>query len=211
VCESFADAACVAFDVSATQRAYCFSTCRHGTPELRKCGNRTDTACEKLESEQELGFCRPFCTSDEDCGERRCDRRHGVCTEALPESADFGRPCSTATAGADEAEEANCSGICVLLDGSDIAVCSHRCIYGDIKSCTGSKEAPSLCALAAGNGSVGDVGYCAELCDSSEQCQHPDVCCDPFSSQTVRDLVGRAGVCAATTGGDTGAVECVAR
>lgn len=153
-------------------------------------------ACERLESDGELiGFCRPFCISDEDCGELHCDRNNGVCTKRDTAEDDFGRPCSPNDDDPTTLDETGCSGVCVQI-AANIGICSHRCLYGSSETCGTREDSNGLCAITDEGGTVGDVGYCAELCDSSEDCRHPRVSCDAFESDRVRELVGKAGVCA---------------
>jgi len=201
-CEAFSQAVCVIFDGADAGSAFCFPACKHGTASLAKCGGRADLACEKLEDEGELGFCRPFCQMNEECESGRCDRRNGVCVQAEVGGDDFGRPCSL------QGDLEPCSGICVAMEGTDLAFCSHRCVYGSAAPCGPLAGAPGLCALSADGGSLGDVGYCAELCDCSEQCTHPDLHCDAFSSAAVRDRLGKAGVCAVATEPDPEPLVC---
>lgn len=196
VCESFSNAVCVDVDDSGESKAYCFSACDYGVAGIAKCGGRPDVAREQLNSDA-LGFCRPLCTKDEDCAALHCDRRNGVCSGQKTND-ELGQPCSP---------DAGCAGICVRLNDS-VGICSHRCVYGSATSCAGAGGSPGLCALMAPGGAFGDVGYCAELCDCNAECAHPDVHCDPFSTQTVRDLTGHAGVCAVTENSEREELRC---
>jgi len=63
-------------------------------------------------------------------------------------------------------------------------------------------DRPGFCFFAAVGGSIGDIGYCAELCDCDGECMHTDSICDPFSSEAVRELTGKGGVCAPRSAGD---------
>lgn len=179
--------------------AYCFPSCAFGESAAAKCGPRANVACEALTGDESAGYCRPFCTNDEQCPGAYCDRRFGVCAASASGGGDFGGPCSP------EAEDSGCSGLCVELT-DDYAVCSHRCSYASTELCSSADEQPGLCALAAPGGGIGDIGYCAELCDCDADCAHPEGRCDPFQSEAVRDLVGKAGVCAPTSSGDR--LEC---
>ncbi|HEX9619040.1 MAG TPA: hypothetical protein VF989_02830, partial [Polyangiaceae bacterium] len=189
-CAEFENAVCVSTQRDgANAPAYCFASCALGESAADKCGARADVACDALVSDDDGGFCRPFCTSGEQCPGARCDRRFGVCTESPVSGGDFGQPCSAGD------EEIGCSGLCVEL-GEDYAVCSHRCSFASTEPCTNAGEGTGLCAFAAPGGSIGDIGYCAELCDCDDDCTHPDGICDAFSSEEVRELLGKSGVCA---------------
>lgn len=196
-CATFSNAVCVEVDAA----AYCFPSCTFGPSDVTKCGERTDLACEATTSDGDAGFCRPICTRDEQCSGRRCDRRRGVCSDASNVD-DFGLPCDP------DAEETGCSGVCVTLDDEAPGFCSHRCLYGDAEACNGDPTNPGLCAFASPGGSLGDVGYCAELCDCSAECSHSEAQCDPFSSQATRDLLGKAGVCTLADDSETEPLVC---
>lgn len=190
-CSEFADAVCVSMmEAPDGSAAYCFPSCTPGVPDLEKCGGQADVACDRLAASPDEGFCRLFCTHDDECPERRCDRARGVCTDSPPNPGSFGQPCDP------EADDTGCPGVCVELGDAGYAVCSRRCLYGSVDACNGSAEAPAFCAFASPGGSLGDTGYCSELCDCTSECSHAEAICDPFSSESVRELVGRAGVCA---------------
>jgi hypothetical protein len=202
ICEAFADAVCVAID-DASDAAYCFRACTYGAAALDKCG-RADTACESLDGD--LGFCRPLCMRNEQCRSDYCDRTTGVCVEAGSADGAFGRACGLSSESTPPAT--SCPGVCVRFNGGDFQVCSHRCVYGATDSCAGDGETAGLCAIASPGGSVGDLGYCAELCDCDGACAHQDARCDAFTSERVRDLLGHAGVCVAPESASSVAAEC---
>ncbi len=194
-CEDFQHAVCV--DTASEDggaEAYCFPACAYGVVDADKCGQRTNIACDSLSLGEDAGFCRPFCLSDEDCPGRACDRRLGVCMETSVVDDDFGLPCSP------DENETGCTGLCVSLS-DDYAVCSHACVFGTIDSCSSAGPTSALCAFAAPGGSIGDLGYCGELCDCNDDCSHPKSVCDPFTEAT-RELLGRAGVCAPSSGAE---------
>lgn len=193
-CESFEGSVCVLIEDDG-DRAYCLQRCSIGDGNVEKCGERDDIACEPLDDDGD-GFCRPFCTTDDACAGGRCDKRHGTCVEDLNNVDDFGTSCTL------DDDDTGCSGLCVQLSPEDsTGYCTHRCRFGSTSPCSGDSQAPSLCAFAAPQGSLGDIGYCAQLCNCTEECSHPESACDPFTSQSARDLTGSEGVCAPPTGG----------
>jgi len=196
-CERFLDTVCViGGEESKSSRAYCFPSCSPGVQQSDKCGARTDLACERVSADSNAGFCRPFCTRNEECTPSFCDQRLGVCSTSASSDLDLGQPCSP------NSEQSGCSGVCLDLGGG-FAVCSHRCSYGSTAPCTGSGDAPGYCLFGAPGGSLGDVGYCAQVCDCNDTCGHPQAVCDAFTSNGVRDLLGASGVCAPTDEGVT--------
>ncbi len=189
-CERFGDAVCVGTgDDPSVSRAFCLPACTPGGEQLDKCGDRTDLACEPLSSDAGKGFCRPSCTRGAECRSGVCDRQRGVCSTSASGGADFGQPCTP------NAASSECAGLCLDLGGG-YAVCSHRCTYGSSDPCTDADEVRGFCLFAALGGSLGDVGYCAPVCDCSNECAHPQSTCDPFAQDAVRDLLNASGVCA---------------
>jgi hypothetical protein len=99
-CERFGDAVCVnASEDPNASRAFCFPGCAPGLAQLDKCGERTDLACEPLSTGADAGFCRPFCTRDEECRNGGCDRRRGapLARRAAKTSDSHARPQGTAS------------------------------------------------------------------------------------------------------------------
>lgn len=210
-CDAFADAVCVTVEkaperldadagvdddagaaASADPPALCFEGCALGTGADPKCHGLDHVGCELLsEGSSSDGFCRPLCTTDDDCSDRSCDRRSGACVEspAVPDPT-FGRQCDP-DGGALE-----CDGLCVDLT-DDYAVCSHRCVFGEPGDCTGAPSAPrGGCLFSSEGGSIADVGFCGELCDCPEQCSASGAVCDGFTDEELVRVFGRKGVCA---------------
>jgi hypothetical protein len=91
-----------------------------------------------------------------------------------------------------------CDGLCVRLNGVT-SVCSRRCVFGDTSECAPATGGLRLggCLFATQGGSIGDVGYCGELCDCSEDCFEPAFVCDSFDDANLERTFGRKGVCTA--------------
>lgn len=188
-CSAFSNAVCA--EVVAT-RDYCVHSCQIGTTDAFKCGTREDAACHPLEAGG--GYCSAICTSHAQC-EEACSARTGQCTSSSARGFDdFGGEC-------DPDSTESCSGACVEVE-PDYAVCSNPCVFGSAAPCAIHADAPSLCAIVTAGGSIGDLGYCAELCDCNEECTHPTAVCDPFADAAVVELLGYQGVCAAPTTAD---------
>lgn len=166
--------------------AYCFQSCDLGTEDESRCRGRDDVACSGLE--EGPAFCRPLCVSDDDCPGRFCDPLLGVCVADSPAGKTLGQTCAF------ESENPGCEGVC--LDVNAVNFCSGRCIYGSAADC-GDRDLgrPGLCFLPEDEGSIGDVGFCALLCDCNQQCPNPDMICDPFLDQPLEELLGAKGVC----------------
>jgi hypothetical protein len=198
--------ACVTFETSdvGPQKAWCLESCASGQFVPGKCHGRTDAACLVLESG--AAACEPICTSNADCGGRTCDVTSGYCVTSLPPGSPIGAPCSAG--GAD-----TCRGhICLpLVDpGASTSpvpgVCSGLCRYGQLAGCGYTQGAVSTAGGVVGgclvpdqeNATVGDLGFCGQLCDSADQCGlGPTVAtCDP-----VTQTDWHHGVCLAKTDG----------
>jgi len=190
-CGSSGELVCVRTELAGSEpAARCFPACSPGDRDDAKCQDATLTACERLPDDTELGFCRPFCASDDDCSAGHCDRRNGACVPSAAAD-DFGASCVP------DVEDPQCFGVCVALEDG-FGVCSHRCRYGSAEPCAGG-DGLTFCAYPSEGGDLGDVGYCAELCDCESECSHDGGACDPFESEAVSMALGAAGVCAAST------------
>lgn len=188
-CSSFSNAVCVD---TFTTTAYCIHSCEVGTTDVSKCGTREDSACHPLETG--IGYCSAICTSHDQC-EGACSARTGQCTSgSAPVFEDFGSEC-------DPDSPESCSGTCVEVEPG-YAVCSNPCVFGSAAPCALDASAPSLCAIVTAGGSIGDLGYCTELCDCNQECTHPNAVCDPFTDADVVELLGYQGVCAASRTAD---------
>jgi hypothetical protein len=86
--------------------------------------------------------------------------------------------------------------VCVELDGA--AFCSHRCWLGAASNCGGNgTDVPrGMCRFPeAADGLIGDTGFCSALCDSVDDCTHPDFVCELFEDAQLEALFESAGVC----------------
>jgi hypothetical protein len=185
-------------------RAHCLEACTIGEPSSDKCQDDERIACATLDSIESApgtmrsrgvrtgdeGACRPLCTKDSDCSPDACNRRSGACERAVRGDA-FGSPCEPGTS------DPSCEGICVEVEG--VAFCSQRCWFGSAGNC-GDEDAEGqtgLCRFPEERGGrIGDVGFCAVLCDTDEACVHPELGCQAFEDDATGAIVGRAGVCA---------------
>jgi hypothetical protein len=205
-CEGFESAVCVDTSAPSTSpgnSALCLESCDFGSAgDQSKCHGRDDVACELLSS-GEAGFCRPVCTVDSDCGTLGCDRRQGVCRDAslVVANTGFAATCNP------EAAEPGCSGLCLEL-ADDFAACSHRCVFGTSFDCAQSSgEQPAACVFVSPGASLGDIGFCAELCDCNDECTSETFVCRPFDDETLETVFGYLGACGAATDSGGASVE----
>lgn len=189
-------------------RAHCLERCTVGAVSGDRCQGDERLACAELDSfnddgegmramsaEESGAACRPLCASDDDCPGQRCDLRAGVCTSANLNGDPLGAECDP------ESEQPTCEGVCVEVDG--VAFCSNRCWYGSAMNC--GSEPPAGGEQRSNNGmcwfpeeadgSIGDTGFCALLCDVDEHCAHEGLNCELFDDSAVVAIVGRQGVC----------------
>ena len=173
--------------------AYCLPGCKLGTQpnELDKCRGRVDLVCSESPAGSGVGFCRPACRSNIDCGERICDLKTGLCGDRAPGPDPIGSPCAL---GADM-----CSGGCAPHGGS-FNECSGVCSYGTA-GCGQTSTRPPLsyyCYLdPATRSGDGDLGYCSRLCDCDKDCGRADAVCEP--KPALKPKTGRGGVCGSMT------------
>jgi hypothetical protein len=138
----------------------------------------------------------PAASKDDTLG-RRCGAEPDAgagpdsATDAPPDAPDD-------AASADGGSAVWCSGLCVDL-GDAASVCSHRCVFGDTAECAPVSGAARRggCLYVTPGGTVGDLGYCAEVCDCNDQCSEPTSVCDAFGDATLEAAFGRKGVCTA--------------
>jgi len=197
VCEK-ADASsnCIVLDDRGTtsgvdDAAFCLPRCALGDPTTDddKCRGRIDLVCSEDTAGTGLGYCRPACRGDIDCGKRHCDLRTGLCGDDAPSGAAIGSACDPAMP--------SCAGGCID-HGASYAECSGVCRFGT----PGCGQDPSVgkpydfyCYLdPSGRGGEGDLGYCTRVCDCNDDCARDDAVCEPHAS--LMSDTGRAGVCA---------------
>jgi hypothetical protein len=170
--------------------AYCLPGCELGTQpnELDKCRGRIDLVCAESPAGSGLGFCRPACRSDLDCGERYCNLGTGLCGDEPRTGSEIGASCGVAPL-------ASCAGGCID-HGSAYSECSGVCRYGTPGCGQQSQDAPLdyFCFMDPTTGSgEGDLGYCQKLCDCDDDCDRADAVCE--QKDTLPASTGRLGVC----------------
>jgi hypothetical protein len=212
VCEA-ADASskCVVLDDKGTTDkaddvAFCLPRCALGDPATNddKCRGRIDLVCNEDTAGTGLGYCRPACRADLDCGTRRCDLRTGLCSDMPPAGDPIGAACDVGMS--------KCAGGCID-HGSNYAECSGVCSFGTPGCGQDPSAAPPynfFCYLdPSGRGGAGDLGYCTRVCDCDDDCARADAVCEPQDS--LKAKTGRAGVCASKTfasGGTRPSIPC---
>jgi hypothetical protein len=208
-----------------SHRALCFEQCTLGASPNTKCHGTAHVACAPLEGNPSgYGFCRPVCASGADCGGSYCDPVRGICVSHPGPDRTFGRLCASdaahssshdagANAGLDAADTAralgdagsdartgaaltNCDDLCVEVNQL-ASTCSRRCVFGSTEECAPASGGlrRGACTFVTANGSIGDLGYCAELCDCKDDCVESMFECDAFDNPTLESSFGRKGVC----------------
>lgn len=168
----------ICFTVEEGQEGECFLGCEIG-PDLmyvddplddNKCHGREDLRCQEYDAGS---ACIPTCGSDAQCpAGRSCDPRLAICVDTPNTGEDTGFKC---TQNADPPE---CAGVCVGF-GSDITMCSNRCVMGgellDTYDCGGIEN--GICAFSPSGYGPGDAGFCSPACNFHSDCQNPDFWC----------------------------------
>lgn len=199
-------AECLLLGDEATE-GFCLPLCPVGIASAQRCGGRVDMACvqsTRLDPSGQIGFCRPQCTSDVDCGGRSCDLGTGFCVDALPTRG----PGVTGAACTEATELTDCiSGFCLgLNDGTGF--CTAPCVLGSIAGCGFSQSADprdAACFPLSANAVVGDRGVCIELCDVQADCAQSNYECVEQAAG-AQEALGRFGQCVPSAGGaDAGA------
>lgn len=193
-----------------TQLGICMAVCLPGPGNPNtKCGAGRAQLCLPVSQDGGLGICIPRCTSDAACGAGRfCDPTlFGMCVDAQKPGGAVGTACTPDDD--DDGVDAECaSGLCVQYgipnNPGQIAgaFCSSNCTAGINAGCGfdmasgGTRQAACFSAQLA-NGGVGDLGYCAPLCDTTADCAQADDgwVCEPFPDAAGAQQVGRAGEC----------------
>ncbi len=195
-CLVFSSAICIQSNSdsqSTPKNALCFRSCTVGKGSVAQpsCSSTGHQACELVSSASNTGFCRPFCVFDGDCVTNHCDRRSGACVAEAPpvEVSSFADSCSSSGSG--------CSGVCLsLADG--YSVCTHRCAYGNLSDCSVKDSDPTtaVCAYSGMSSGLGDLGYCAQLCNCNDQCSAAGFICSAFGDTALVQQLGAVGICA---------------
>ena len=197
LCKSFGGT-CITLSSSPTGKAFCMETCTTGrvTPPSAKCHGREDMVCAALEPAG--NGCVPLCATDADCGTRKCDLGSGLCADVLTPGAPIGSPCTV---------DRDCTGsFCYPFDiapdaSSSAGVCTAICRLGNLEGCrfrTGPLDAGppvGACLLSTSMADVGDVGICAQLCDSVNDCTTNDSRWTCLFDPDVRAIFQHAGYC----------------
>lgn len=214
ICTAFSAAVCVSAlrpGESGTKRALCLPTCdlKLGSATAFACNSVPSSACESLEiaepGRESEGFCRPFCTFDNECPLGHCNRQAGVCVaEALPATlSGFGAGCNATS---------DCDGVCLKLNSAGTNVCTNRCIYGsstsdgaDLNECgtQGASPRRGVCLYAPRAASPGNLGYCTPLCDCNDDCLASGFICRAFSTDydaAAQYHLGHVGMCIPANG-----------
>lgn len=201
-----------------TRLGICMAICLPGGGNANtKCGADRAQLCLPINDDGSLGVCIPRCTSDAACGPGRfCDPTlFGMCMDTARSAGAIGAPCTPDTT--DGFDDDCASGLCVQYSDPANpgqvagAFCSSNCTAGINAGCGfdavsgGTRQAACFSAQLPGGG-VGDLGYCAPLCDTTADCaQAADGwVCEPFPDAQGAMQVGRAGECvpgALATGG----------
>jgi hypothetical protein len=198
LCESTFGGVCVRHS-DATTKSFCAERCSTGEviPQEAKCHGRHDSVCTSLDTPGSFA-CVPVCETDADCGTRKCDLGTGFCADVLTPGLPVGSPCI---------RDSDCAGLfCYPFEiGADATssagVCTAVCRLGNLESChfrTSPLDAGppvGACLLAAPTAHVGDVGICAQLCDSVNDCGTVDPRWTCELDPTVRMTFGHAGFC----------------
>ncbi len=184
----------------ANSNGVCTERCVAGdlAPGIVKCHNRHDEVC--INEVTALAICFPLCAGDGDCGSRKCNISTGLCVDHPPTiGAPLGSPCM--------ADSECLGGFCIPLGATTAGVCSGPCRLGNTQACgfrDGAIDAgPAMgaCLFGPDNAGLGDLGACAQLCDTTSDCnlKYPDWTC--IQDPTVKSLFGH-GYCALGPGPD---------
>jgi len=209
-------ATCAQYDPGATcllasdTQAFCFEGCTVGSQDANKCHGRSDMACNQATDSTGApvtgdDYCAPACRGDFDCKGRKCDLASGLCVDTTTGTGKLplGSQCTPG------AKVDQCTGVCIqFTDGtSTYPTCSGLCTLGQL-GCDQdpSSTAPpdSVCNLPiSATATVGDSGFCAQLCDCDSQCRFPGFICQTLPTAAVSSL-GRSGQCTPAIDSTTG-------
>ncbi len=171
--------------------AFCLEACDIGVATVDKCHGRSDIACDS--SSLDIGFCRPTCRSDADCGDSFCDLGTGACVDTPRPGDPIGAECDP-----DATEDTCASGLCLpIVEG--FAVCTGWCNLSEI-GCGSDDPTPSdpgeaICTFAVEEGSGSqDLGFCMQRCNCDDDCLHPDGLCLIVPAD-IQAILGTAGLC----------------
>ncbi|HVU03984.1 MAG TPA: hypothetical protein VHE30_19630 [Polyangiaceae bacterium] len=176
--------------------SYCFPNCALGNPgaDDDKCRSRGDLACTEQTAGSGKGYCRPACQNDGECAPRHCNLSTGLCADLAPTGSPIGAACTPSV---------SCTGGC-LEHNASYSECSGACTLGAVGCGENRDDGPpydTYCLIEPRGSGLGDLGYCAKLCDCDSDCGRTDSICSPTEPSTQRDT-GRKGVCSAATYAD---------
>jgi len=224
-CSPFSNAVCVDVSDSqgasaSNMTGLCMEQCLIGESSTQKCHGGAHVACTSLTDQGSTGYCRPVCASDAECSSGACDPQRGVCVTRRVTDTTFGQVCDTMSSGvgaggadnaaggeggtfeagaagaASDETAAACAGQCLKLNGAS-SVCSRRCVFGNTDECapaTGGLRR-GACVFVTPGGTIGDLGYCAELCDCNQDCVEQTFTCEAFDDASLESAFGRKGTC----------------
>lgn len=180
-------------------KAYCLESCTVGPPSAaeNKCHNRKDMACSDPR-DRGIGYCKPVCRGDFDCGKRFCDLSSGVCVDKIDSSRKLpiGSKCDP------NSDVDPCHGACVgILEGdastTQVGFCSGYCKLGEQNGCgfdPSSTSVDAFCLFGTSQLSdFADLGFCAQVCDCNDDCLNPDFVCSTVTG--LSDIISRPGAC----------------
>ena len=163
------------------QLGYCFQSCTFGGTAT-KCQGRTDVGCLTLPANGTIpaaDVCYPICSQDSDCPVgRKCD----VATNLCADTAAIGDPLGTHCTSNPDTGASSCAGGCLPVGNGGTAVlasfCSMLCVVGNLNACNWVGAGSALtsggvhgvCALSSSTAQVGDIGFCAQECDTAANC-----------------------------------------
>jgi hypothetical protein len=182
---------CVDFSAAGatTTQGYCVQACSYGGEDrVSKCWGRQDVACVRGEDQSAnvIGACFPICSSDRQCPTgRRCDSATGTCIDTPTAGDPLGAYCVPPNPDGGAATD-TCAGSCLRLGAGTI--CTRYCVLGELNGCEWVGAGMSLaggnhgvCLLGRSDARAGDLGFCAQQCDSVADCANktdPGVMCD---------------------------------
>jgi hypothetical protein len=187
------NAVCVNMNTDANPAPFCMPTCTFGSMDrATKCRGRDDVACARLDDGAggTLDLCVPLCGADVDCPTgRHCDKNSGLCTAAPKTGSPLGSACMAPADGGTD----SCAGFCLAIGSGGASVtarfCSQACVLGAPNACNLAAGSASLapagsrggCLYTADGANPGDVGFCAQECDTTGECldkTDPNGMCD---------------------------------
>jgi hypothetical protein len=194
-----ASASCVGVG-GASNDAFCFEGCALGMPNLGvlKCHNRPEVACSPLvdQANNAVGAaCLPTCAQDADCsGGTFCSPSTGRCTSTRPAAGQaLGSACDPA-AVADP-----CHGFCsptgLTGAGESIGSCMELCSFGSQCAFSGATAAGACVLVLDPAESIGDLGFCAQVCNCTTDCGASGYSCIDWGSANLRTAFGSNGFC----------------